>query len=560
MTRVSIADSDPFLLALEQVVAKISVPDPTQLYVSNVQGQKGTLAAEFAGKTAADLSLKNGDMLFLTYELASATDGAPAPQEARSVNGKVSVDISSDLASQIASTPATIVQLPVDDALDKEEGLIPRPRSLFCRHGDKGMCEYCSPLPPWDKEYSKEKGIKHKSFHAHVKEVNEHKNNKNRASSYIAPLEEPNYAINLNCGGGHAPYPKGICSKCQPAPITLSQQDFRMVDHVEFADHLLLNNFIETWRQSGIQRYGVLYGRYEQFDKVPLGIKAVVDAIYEPPQAGELDGITLLPWENEQEVNNVAAAVGLYPVGVVFTDLTDSGARDGSVLCKRHKDSYFMSCLEVLMAAHNQNAHPNVTKYADSGRFSSKFVTCVVTGNLKGEIEPRSYQVSASAEGLVAADDISGSTQPNMLYINETSGKRYVPDIFYSKINEYGLEVKTNAKPAFPVDYLLVTLLDSFPLDPSPAFTLQFPIENRDFLGELQNLKAVSRQLQLGASDGGQLCDFHFLVYLHKMGVLNSDEYALVSRYVKDRKYEDYLHLVESSGWMTLLTILEQSL
>lgn len=560
MTRVSIADSDPFLLALEQVVAKISVPDPTQLYVSNVQGQKGTLAAEFAGKSAADLGLKNGDMLFLAYELAAATDAAVAPQEARSVNGKVSVDISSDLAAQIPSTPAQIVQLPVDDALDKQEGLIPRPRSLFCRHGDKGMCEYCSPLPPWDKEYLKEKGIKHKSFHAHVKEVNEHKNNKNRASSYIAPLEEPNYAINLNCSGGHAPYPKGICSKCQPAPITLSQQDFRMVDHVEFADHLLLNNFIETWRQSGIQRYGVLYGRYEQFDKVPLGIKAVVDAIYEPPQAGELDGITLLPWENEQEVNDVAAAVGLYPVGVVFTDLTDSGARDGSVLCKRHKDSYFMSCLEVLMAARNQNAHPNVTKHADSGHFSSKFVTCVVTGNLKGEIEPRSYQVSASAEGLVAADDISGSTHPNMLYINETSGKRYVPDIFYSKINEYGLEVKTNAKPAFPVDYLLVTLLDSFPLDPSPAFTLQFPIENRDFLGELQDLKAVSRQLQLGASDGAQLCDFHFLIYLHKMGVLSSDEYALVSRYVKDRKYEDYLHLVESSGWMTLLTILEQSL
>lgn len=560
MIRVPVADSDPFLSALEQVVAKVSVPDPTQLYVSNVQGQKGTLAAEFAGKTVADLNLKNGDMLFLTYDLAPAADVAAASNETRSLNGNVNVDIASDLAPHIASASSQIVQLPVDDILDKQDGLIPRPRSLFCRHGEKGMCEYCSPLPPWDKEYLKEKGIKHKSFHAHLKEVNEHKNNKNKASSYIAPLEEPNYSINLHCPGGHAPFPKGICSKCQPPPITLSQQDFRMVDHVEFADHLLLNHFIETWRQSGVQRYGVLYGRYEQFDKVPLGIKAVVEAIYEPPQAGELDGITLMPWENELEVNSVANAVGLHQVGVVFTDLTDSGARDGSVLCKRHKDSYFMSCLEVLMAAKNQNAHPNATKYADSGHFSSKFVTCIVTGNLKGEIEPRAYQVSASAEGLVAADDISGSTQPNMLYINETSGKRYVPDIFYSKINEYGLEVKTNAKPAFPVDYLLVTLLDSFPLDPSPAFTLQFPIENRGFLGELQDLKAVSRQLQLGASDGTQLCDFHFLVHLHTMGVLSSDEYALVLRYVKDRKYEDYLHLVESSGWMTLLTILEQSL
>lgn len=560
MFRISVTDSDLFFSALEQVLTKVSVADPTQLHVSNSQGQKGTLAAEFAGKTVADLNLKNGDILYLTYELNNSEVAASEPRMAQSVNGNVSVDIGSDVALIVPSKPSQIVQLPVDDELDKQDGLIPRPKSHFCRHGDKGMCEYCSPLPPWDKEYLKEKGIKHKSFHAHLKELNENKNNKNKASSYIAPLDQPNYSINLNCGGGHAPFPKGICSKCQPAPITLSQQDFRMVDHVEFADHLLLNNFIETWRQSGVQRYGVLYGRYEAFDKVPLGIKAVVGAIYEPPQAGELDGITLLNWENEQEVNEVANALGLSAVGVVFTDLTDSGARDGSVLCKRHKDSYFLSCLEVLMAARNQNAHPNVSKYADSSKYSSKFVTCVVTGNLKGEIEPRAYQVSASAEALVTADDIGASTHPNLLYINETSGKRYVPDIFYSKINEYGLEVKTNAKPAFPVDYLLVTLLDSFPLDPTPEFTLQFPIENRDFLGDLQDLKAVSRQLQLGASDGSQLCDFHFLIYLHRMGVLSKDEYGLIARYVKDRKYEDYLHLVESSGWMTLLTILEQSL
>lgn len=553
MARVTVNDSDQFLLALEQAIVKFPNANPQQLYVSNTQNEKGTLAADLAGKTVADLQLRNGDMLFLTYELNEAAPAANPPTQSQG-----SVAIATDLIPQVQSTQ--LPQLAVDEALDKQDGLIQRTKSTFCRHGDKGMCEYCSPLPPWDKDYLKEHGIKHKSFHAHVKELNEHQNNKNKASSYIAPLLEPNYSINLKCGGGHAPYPKGICSKCQPAPITLSQQDFRMVDHLEFADHSLLNNFIDVWRQSGTQRFGILYGRYEPFDKVPLGIKAVVEAIYEPPQGGELDGITLLPWENEKDVDAVAQAVGLSQVGVVFTDLTDSGARDGSVLCKRHKDSYFLSCLEVLMAARNQNAHPNISKYSDSGRFSSKFVTCVVTGNLKGEIEPRAYQVSASAEGLVRADDIGGSTHPNMLYINETAGTRYVPDVFYTKINEYGLEVKTNAKPAFPVDYLLVTLLDSFPLDPTPQFILHFPIASRDFVGELQDLKAVSRQLQLGSGDGAQLCDFHFLVYLHRMAVLSDDEFALAARYVKDRKYEDYMHLVESGGWMTLLTILEQSL
>lgn len=560
MIRVTADNTGLFLSALEEAVNKFKIENPQQLYVSNKQGEKGTLAAEFGGKTNQELQLKNGDMLYLTYELSSH-ELAPQsqPTVAQTVSGNVTVSIDTDALFKLPEAIKT-PQLAVDDLLDLQKGLIPRPRLHFCRHGDKGMCEYCSPLPPWDKEYLKEQGIKHKSFHAHLKELNEQHNNRNKALSYIAPLEEPIYAINLNCGGGHAPYPKGICSKCQPAPITLSQQDFRMVDHVEFADHSLLNSFIDTWRQAGTQRFGVLYGRYEPFDKVPLGIKAVVEAIYEPPQAGELDGITLLKWENEKDVNEVAEAVGLYPVGVVFTDLTDAGARDGSVLCKRHKDLYFMSCLEVLMAARNQSRHPNFTKHSQSGVYLSKFVTCVVTGNLKGQIEPRAYQVLASAEALVKADDICGSTQPNMLYINSTTGTRYVPDMFYSKINEYGLEVKTNAKPAFPVDYLLVTLLDSFPLEPTPAFSSSFPIANRDFLGDLQDLRAVSRQLQLGAGDGSQLFDFHFLVYLHRMQVLSKEEFALVARYVKDRNYEDYMQLVETGGWMTLLTILEQSL
>lgn len=554
MLRVKAEPSDPFSKPLTEVVAKFSIQDPKLIFVSDKPNDKGKSAAELAEQSVGELKLKNGDMLFVSYE--SATSEAPTAQ-----TGLVPIDRHQTVAVR-DTTPApkeSVKQHPVDDLLDKLEGLIKRPKSSFCSHGDKGMCEYCSPLPPWDKNYLKEQGIKHKSFHAYLKEMNEQQNNKSKASSYIAPLQDLNYAINLHCPGGHAPYPGGICSKCQPAPITLQQQPFRMVDHVEFSDHSLLNTFIDVWRQSGVQRYGVLYGRYEPFEKVPLGIKAVVEAIYEPPQLGEFDGITLLDWHNEKDVDEVALALGLQKVGVVFTDLTDSGRRDGTVLCKRHKESYFLSCLEVLMAAKNQVAHPNYSKYSETNDFSSKFVTCVITGNHNGEIEPHSYQVSRSAEGLIKADIISASTHPNMLCINKTQGSRYVPDVFYSKINEYGLEVKENAKPAFPVEFLLVTLLDSFPLEPKPMFKLDFVVENRDFLGELQDLKAVQRQIQLGDGDGSQLVDFHFLVYLRKMGILSDDELKCLYRYAKDKNYDEYLQLVQSGGWMTLLTVLEQS-
>ena len=51
-----------------------------------------------------------------------------------------------------------------------------------------------------------------------------------------------------------------------------------------FEDPAIVDQFIEGWRKSGIQRIGLLLGRYEEYEDVPLGIRAVVVAIYEPAQ------------------------------------------------------------------------------------------------------------------------------------------------------------------------------------------------------------------------------------------------------------------------------------
>lgn len=554
MARVLAEPLDHISVPLEAAAAHFKLTG--DFYVSDSPATQGTLASTLSD-TVSGMGLANGTLLYIRQ--ATEDGGDTAANTTTSAGATAGATATNNPSPSKGTTAATNLppMLPVDVALDKQDGLIARQRSGLCRHGDKGMCEYCSPLPPWDKDYLAQQGIKHASFWAHVKQ-SDLAANSNKGASYVVPLNSVDYRVNPQCPGGHAPYPAGFCSKCQPAAITLQQQSFRMVDHVEFADHAPLNRFIDAWRQSGAQRYGVLYGRYESFGKVPLGIKAVVEAIYEPPQASEADGITLLPWELQHQVDAVAHALGLVPVGVVFTDLTDSGARDGSVLCKRHKDSFFLSGLEVVMAARNQLRHRNRCTYSASGWYSSKFVTCVITGNSAGEIEPRAYQVSAGAEALVEADLITASTAPLLVYINPTEGTRYVPEVFYSEINEYGLQVKTNAKPAFPVDFLLVTLLDSFPLNPQPLLTSAFPPAHRDFLGEPQNLHLVQLQLAAGTDFHG-LADFHFLVYVHQMDVLSKEEFSTLVAYVRNKDDADYVRLAESGGWMTLLTIVEQS-
>ena len=57
---------------------------------------------------------------------------------------------------------------------------------------------------------------------------------------------------------------------------------------------------------------------------------------------------------------------------------------------------------------------------------------------------------------------IEPSVDPGIVRVKEedrTAGSaRYVPDVFFRYKNEYGLEVKKSAKPAFPVEYLLVNV------------------------------------------------------------------------------------------------------
>ncbi|KJH47302.1 nuclear protein localization protein 4 domain protein [Dictyocaulus viviparus] len=357
----------------------------------------------------------------------------------------------------------------VDAILAAEDGQIKRSRDpKMCHHNARQKCAHCLPIDPYDEDYLKSKDIKHMSFHAHVRKLT---SGHGKGSTLKRPLENIRAAIDLSCPA-HKPYPKGVCTKCKPPMITLNRQKYRHVDNIFFENQDLVNDFLNFWRTTGNQRIGYLIGKYQPFSDVPLGIKATVAAIYEPPQNCAKDSVELSEDPNEVAVDQLCNWLGLRRVGWIFTDLWSADQVKGTVHCTRHKDAFFLSAEECITAGFFQSKYPNVTEYCSDRYFGSKFVTVVASGDEQEQEK-----------------------------------------------NQYGAEVLRNGRP-LPVEFLLVDVPTGMPKEPqytfSPPSTTRFAIENRETMGETQGGANMSSYISDFTPNQflEHATNFHFLLYL----------------------------------------------
>lgn len=208
---------------------------------------------------------------------------------------------------------------------------------MMCNHDSNAMCANCASLDPWDAKYMADKKIKYLSFGSY-KEMCKYKN---------MDLSMEDYS-SKKCKD-HKPNIR--CVNCQEKDIFLNPQRYRMVDHVEFDDAAMVQNFIKNWKDSRRQYFGFLIGKYKTYDMVPLGRKALVSGIWLPEQENFPDGFVI----NELSYGDFLKDSGLEIVGMIYSDLIF----DGHMTSSKLKEDFFLSSLEVDFISKMQFMFPN---------------------------------------------------------------------------------------------------------------------------------------------------------------------------------------------------------
>eukprot|EP00808_Paulinella_micropora_P015807 g19355.t1 len=302
----------------------------------------------------------------------------------------------------------------------------------------------------------------------------------------------PSYAAKKNCSRGHRPWPEGVCLNCAPDTPHLRLQKYRHCDIISVPQKLA-QTFYQRYAQGGFNNHRVafFFGRYmdePKESKVKGGVRAVVEALYEPPQESKADRSRLLRDPREKNVHQIANLLGLEVVGWIVARPIKEDAK--------YKGKVFMSGREVRMAAQFQQRYHNTeTGY-------SRFVTVVLEHAT--QVEAQAYQVSDQSVALERDGFLADAKDPWMLATRGSKeGMQSMPGIVYK-------DQRLKPGDEFLTDECLVKcIVSTGTTETNGVFTsTEFPSNGED--SHARSYLALNSQKQYHQ----KLSDFNFLVYL----------------------------------------------
>ncbi|KAK9171456.1 NPL4 family protein [Cryptosporidium meleagridis] len=295
---------------------------------------------------------------------------------------------------------------------------------------------------------------------------------------------------------------KGVMNKIPPS-VTLKHQTYRHVDHLEMMNLSEAMQFVDYWRSKlGMtkQRVGWMYGYYREDSTYPMGIRAVMEAIYEPPQYEKAEpGKLVLESDSfKSTVDRVAQSLGLECLGLVFT---------------HNKRDELLTSNEIVTIGKLQLEAMKTPHY--TGYPVSSFVCCTIAPCKSvqgGDPIPNAFAVSDLGLALIRDKLIEekGLKDDTHIVIREEEKGEILPQIL-----EKGVSTRK-----FDAHWLIVRINESAPIQPKPFFSSsQFPRENRIVSQKPSDVSEFikSRLTSVPLTSYNLLNDFHLLLYLAKL-------------------------------------------
>lgn len=280
-----------------------------------------------------------------------------------------------------------------------------------CLHGPNSKCPNCV-----NKEFIED--AKHRSFDYYLNSRKEKCKGTHDAETKChncLPPQELSFKMKPDCKF-HRPYPEGLCPKCMPPSVILNRQIYRHVDYVSFFNFEELNLFVQEWQKGFCmkQRMGYLFGYFAKDPNYPDGVRAIVEALYEPPQLGDGTSVEALEDKDSEIVDRVAKGLTLECIGWIFTTISAD------------KDTVIAS-YDVRKAAQYQEKfkvkHP-------SGYLVSKFISVIVKPKEDGDVELECFMVSDLLQALERDGVLGECTDRKEIPRREAKKNEMLPEIY----------------------------------------------------------------------------------------------------------------------------------